>query len=111
MVACKWGKTVTMNLNRTKLVVLVCEEALEAIIVPEMLAAGARGYTVSEARGRGSRGVQDARWLLASNVRIEILCNEEVARRIVETIVTKYSDNFALVVYTLDVETIRGDKF
>ena len=50
-------------------------------------------------------------WLLASNVRIEILCNEEVARRIVETIVTKYSDNFALVVYTLDVETIRGEKF
>jgi len=100
-----------MNLNRTKLVVLVCEEALETIIAPELLAAGAKGYTVTEARGRGSRGVQDARWLLASNLRIEILCNEEVARRIVEIIATQYSDNFGLVVYTLDVQTIRGDKF
>ncbi|MGH8432080.1 MAG: P-II family nitrogen regulator [Solimonas sp.] len=100
-----------MNLNRTKLVVLVCEEALETIIVPELLAAGAKGYTVSEARGRGRRGVQDARWLLSSNVRIEILCNEEVARLVVEIIVTKYSANFGLVVYTLDVETIRSDRF
>ncbi len=68
-------------------------------------------YTVSEARGRGSRGVQDGRWLLSSNVRIEILCREVVARRIVEMIVTRYSDNFGLVVYMLDVETRRSDKF
>lgn len=108
--ACKWGKTVT-DLNRTKLVVLVCEAALEAIIVAELLAAGAKGYTVSEARGRGSRGVQDGRWLLSSNVRVEILCQEEVAHRIVEMVVTKYSDNYGLVVYMLDVETSRSAKF
>jgi nitrogen regulatory protein PII len=93
------------------LVVLICEEALEAIVVPDLLAAGAKGYTVSEARGRGSRGVQDGRWLLSSNVRIEILCQEDVARRIVEMIVSKHSDNFGLVVYAVDVETIRSDKF
>jgi len=101
----------TMNLHPTKLVVLVCEEALEAIIAPDLLAAGAKGYTVCDARGRGSRGVRDARWRLSSNVRMEILCREDVAQRIVEMIVTKYSDNFGLVVYMLDVETIRGDKF
>ena len=100
-----------MNLNRTKLVVLVCEEALEAIVTPDLLAAGAKGYTVCEARGRGSRGVQDGRWLLSSNVRLEILCQEEVAQRIVELIVTKYSDNYGLVVYMLDVETSRSNKF
>lgn len=91
--------------------VLVCEEALEAIIAPDLLAAGAKGYTVCEARGRGARGVQDARWLLSANVRMEILCQEDVAQRLVEMIVTKYSDNFGLVVYMLDVETSRGNKF
>ena len=101
----------TLKLNPTKLVVLVCEEALEAIVAPDLLAAGVKGYTVCEARGRGSRGVQDGRWLLSSNVRIEILCREDVARRIVEMIVTRYSDNFGLVVYMLDVETRRSDKF
>jgi len=50
-------------------------------------------------------------WLLSSNVRIEILCREDVARRIVEMIVTRYSDNFGLVVYMLDVQTRRSDKF
>ena len=101
----------TLKLNQTKLVVLVCEEALEAIIAPDLLDAGARGYTVCEARGRGTRGVRDARWLLSANVRIEILCGGDVAERIVAMIVTKYSDNFGLVVYTLDVQTSRRDKF
>jgi len=98
----------TLKLNPPKL--LVCEEALEAIVAPDLLAAGAKGYTVCEARGRGSRGVQDGRWLLSSNVRIEILCREDDARRIVEMIVTRYSDNFGLVVYMLDVQTRRSDK-
>lgn len=101
----------TTKLNPTKLVVLVCEEALEAIIAPELLAAGANGYTVCDARGCGSRGVRDARWLLSSNVRIEILCQEAVAQSIVDLIVTKYSDNFGLVVYVLDVQTWRSGKF
>ena len=101
----------TLKLNRIKLVVVVCEEALEAIIAPDLLEAGARGYTVCEARGRGTRGVRDGRWLLSANVRIEILCQADVAERIVAMVVTKYSDNFGLVVYMLDVQTSRRDKF
>ena len=54
---------------------------------------------------------RDTRWLLSADVRLEILCQEEVAQRIVEMIVTKYSDNYGLVVYMLDVETRRSNKF
>ena len=99
------------EMNQTKLVVCVCEEALEALMAPELLAAGAKGYTVMDARGRGARGVRDARWMLSSNVRIEILCQEDVAQRIVDLITNKYSDNFGLIVYVQDVETIRSEKF
>ena len=99
-----------MSDNAVKLVVLICEEALESIILPEILAAGAKGYTVCDARGSGSRGVRDARWMSA-NVRIEALCSEAAARRIFEVVETRYSDNYALVIYMHDVSVIRGRKF
>jgi len=100
-----------MNTGPTRLVVIICEQALEALIEPELLAAGAKGYSISDARGRGNRGVRDARWLLSSNVRIEILCNEAVARRIMEMVDAKYCDNYGLVMYMHDVEASRADKF
>ncbi len=96
--------------NAVKLVVLICEEALEHVILPEILGAGAKGYTVCDARGSGSHGVRDARWM-SSNVRIETLCSEPVARRILEIVETRYSENYALVIYTHDVAVIRGRKF
>lgn len=100
-----------MSEIRTKLVVLICEEALENIVLPELLAAGVKGYTVCDARGRGNRGVRDARWLLSSNVRIEMLCNEPVARHVVAMIEAQYAANYGLVVYSVDADVNRGDKF
>jgi hypothetical protein len=94
-----------------KLVVIVGEEPLEGLLAPELFAAGAKGYTVCDARGRGNRGVRDARWLLSSNVRIEILCNEATGRRIMTLVDAKYCDNYGLVMYMLDVEASRADKF
>lgn len=101
----------SLNNDRIKLVVIVCEEALEPLLAPDLLAAGAKGYTVCEARGRGNRGVRDARWLLSSNLRIEILCPEPAARRIMEMVDRKYCDNYGLVMYMHDVEASRADKF
>lgn len=100
-----------MSLHPIKLVVLICEEAMESSVAPDLMAAGAKGYTVCEARGRGARGERDARWLLSSNVRIEVLCHEDVAQRVVDMLVAKYSDNFGLVVYVQDAQIIRCNKF
>lgn len=100
-----------MSLHPTKLVVLICEEAMESSVAPDLMTAGAKGYTVCEARGRGARGVRDARWLLSSNVRIEILCHEDVAQRLVDMLAAKYSENFGLVVYVQDAQVIRSSKF
>lgn len=94
-----------------KLLVLVCEEALEPLIAPEILAAGAKGYTVCDARGRGNRGVRDARWSLSSNIRIEVLCAEPAARRLLEVVDRQFCDNYGLVIYMHDVEASRADKF
>ncbi len=98
-------------MERIKLVVVVCEDALEPVIQPELLAAGARGYTVCQASGRGNRGERDARWSLSANIRIEVLCNAEVAGRIVGTVYDKFSANYGLVVYAVDVEVMRAGRF
>ncbi len=98
-------------MERIRLVVVICEEALEPVIQPELLAAGAKGYTVSKVSGCGAHGERDARWSLSSNIRIEILCNAGVAERIVHTVYDKFSANYGLVVYAMDVEVMRAGKF
>ena len=100
-----------MSLGPVKLVVLVCEKALERVVQPELLALGARGYTVCEASGRGNRGERDGRWSLSSNVRIEILCEEALAMRLIDMVETRYSANYGLVIYMVDAMASRADKF
>ncbi len=100
-----------MKEHKTKLVVLVCEEALEPLVLPDFLAAGATGYTVSEVRGRGNRGVRDTRWALSSNVRIETLCSEAVGRQLIELVERKYAAHYGLVIYMADVVVHQPDKF
>ena len=98
-------------MERIRLVVVICEEALEPVIQPTLIAAGATGYSVCKASGRGNRGERDARWSLSANIRIEILCNAEVAQRIVSTVYDKFSANYGLVVYAMDVDVMRAGKF
>lgn len=94
-----------------KCVVLICEEALEPLVGEDIIAAGARGFTVAPVRGRGNRGVRDAQWMLSGNLRFEVLCQEDVAWRVVELIESKYSANYGLVMYVLDVQGARPDKY
>ncbi len=94
-----------------KLLTLICEASLEATLTRELVRAGARGYTASDARGSGSRGTRDALWGATSNVRIEILCDEAVAARIMEMVEAKYSADYGIVMYLADVEVRRASKF
>jgi len=94
-----------------KCVILVCEEALEQLVGEDIIAAGAKGYTVSSVRGRGNRGVRDAQWNLSGNIRFEILCQEAAAWRLVERIESKYSLHYGLVIFVQDVQGTRADKY
>lgn len=98
-------------MERIRLVVVICEEALEPLIQPALIKAGAKGYTVCRASGRGHRGERDARWSLTANIRIEVLCNAKTAEHIVTTVYDQFSANYGLVVYAMDVDVMRTDKF
>ena len=77
-----------MASGHRKIVTIVTEAVLEGGICTVLGKLGATGYTITNARGSGSRGVRDAGWASSGNVRIEVICNEEVAERIERYLLT-----------------------
>jgi len=94
-----------------KLVTVVCEAGLESRLAEDVMRLGAHGYTVTDARGQGSRGVRNAAWDTAANIRVEVVCEERIARRIEEHLQKHYYDNFAMILFSVDVEVLRPEKF
>jgi len=94
-----------------KLLTVVTESALEASLVRDIERLGASGYTISNARGKGHRGVREADWEAESNIRVEVVCDEGTARRIAAHLQQRYYDNYAMILLLSDVEVLRPEKF
>lgn len=97
--------------TRRKLVTIVAESALEGPITQEIKRLGARGCTIVEARGEGSRGVRQGNWEQNANVEIQVVCSEETARAIMSSLYDQFYDDYAMVAWAADVEILRGEKF
>ena len=100
-----------MTSESRKLVTIVTEAVLESALTDVLTGLGARGYTITDARGAGSRGRRSARWATSSNIRIEVLCDETVARRIEEHLREHYYQDYAMILFETDVGVLRPDKF
>lgn len=100
-----------MSDNTRKLVTIITESSLEMTLTRDIERLGGHGYTISDARGKGSRGVRDAGWDASSNIRVEVICNEQTAQAIIGHCAEKYYDNYAMVIYSLDVAILRPAKF
>jgi len=100
-----------MNAHMRTLLTVICEAALEKKLVADLQALGAPGWTISDARGSGSRGVRSAGWDTEGNIRLEIICARDVAERIAEHLQARYYANFAMVCYLAQVEVLRPEKF
>ena len=100
-----------MQLNARKLLTVVTEAALETTLVAEIEAVGARGYTITDARGKGSGGRRDATWAPHANIRLEVLCSAETALALCAALRERYSEHYSMVLYVSDVDVVRPDKF
>jgi hypothetical protein len=100
-----------MNAHLRTLLTVICEAALEKKLQADLEQLGAPGWTISDARGRGGRGVRSAGWDTDGNIRVEIICARELAERIAEHLQTKYYANYAMVCYLAQVEVLRPEKF
>lgn len=96
---------------KRKLVTITTESVLESMLVNDLERLGAGGYTLMEARGRGSSGTRNAEWDQSRNIHIEVICNESVAMAIVEHCQRQYYSDYAMVVYVTDIEVLRPEKF
>lgn len=94
-----------------RLITIITEAILEVELCECLEELGANGYTVTNARGSGHRGIRDAGWSSSSNVRVEVVCNDEVAQRIVQHLREHYYDNYAMILFESDVRVLRPDKF
>jgi hypothetical protein len=100
-----------MNSHNTKLLTVITEVALESHLINDIEQLGGLGYTISNARGKGSRGLRSGSWEANANIRIEIICGPELAKQLAEHLQQKYYDNYAMVTFTSDVEVLRPTKF
>ncbi len=100
-----------MDSATRKLLTIITEAAIEEPLVRDIESLGARGYTITDARGKGHRGRRDATWGPHANIRIEILCNADTAMAICAGVRERYYDNYSMIMYLGDVEVLRPEKF
>ena len=94
-----------------KLLTIITEALLENELCEAIDRLGATGYTVTNARGRGSRGVRDAGWTSSGNIRVEVVCSKALSEEIAEYLRSKYYDHYAMIIFESDVRVLRSGKF
>nr|WP_296750385.1 transcriptional regulator [Thioalkalivibrio sp.] len=86
------------------LLIIISETVLEDILIDEIMDLGAKGYTITDARGRGTHGTRAGRWTQGGNIRIEIVGNAALCERIVQRLQSAYEQDYGLLMYTAPVE-------
>lgn len=98
-----------METKHATMVTIVAERLLRDRITEKIRALGAKGFTLTEVQGEGTRGVH-AHEFQGPSVKIETLVREDVAEQIVEE-VSKYFEHHAVIVYLSDARVVRLTKF
>ena len=93
-----------MNSQVFVLLTIVTEAVLESSISEDVMRFGVRGYTVIDARGRGSHGVRSGAWGQGNNVRIEVIGNEEMINNIITHLRESYDQNYGLLMFSARVD-------
>jgi nitrogen regulatory protein PII len=96
-----------MQVKSFRLVTVFCEAILESLVITELDELGIVSYTVSDCRGRGTRGVRSGAWSLSSNIRIEVMCDEEVAERLASALTQKYDKDYGLLIVASNVDILN----
>jgi nitrogen regulatory protein P-II 2 len=99
-----------MQTVQLKCVTIIGEAVLQDRLTREIRERGAKGYTLTEVRGEGSRGVRASEWE-GKNIKIETLVSAEAADAILALLAEEYFPHYAVVAYVETVEVVRGDKY
>lgn len=93
-----------------RLVTIIAEALLEDRLAHDLASLGAKGWTVSAARGAGASGNRASDWE-GGNVRIETIVTPEVADAILAHLADAYFPLYGVIAYASDIEVVRADKY
>ena len=93
-----------MPVQSMLLLTILTEAVLEDTIIDEIVDLGAKGYTITDARGRGTHGVRSGKWTAGGNIRIEVVGDAALCARIVERLQRQYEKDYGLLMFTTPVE-------
>lgn len=94
-----------------KLVTIITEAMIEKELIAALEKLGVSGYTITDARGKGHRGVRDAGWEHGANIRMEVVCEDTLAQTIAAHLKEHYYINYAMILFVSDVNVLRPEKF
>lgn len=92
-----------MNKEPMILLTIISELLLEDILIDEIMELGAVGYTITDARGRGTHGNRAGRWTQGGNIRIEVIGNQALCDRIVERLQANYEKDYGLLMFSMPI--------
>ncbi|HBB39138.1 MAG: transcriptional regulator [Micrococcales bacterium] len=97
-------------LKKRKLLVVVIEAGLVTRLARDVMAKGAKGYTVTSANGLGPRN-QRAGDLEGGNAKLETVVPEATAEALLELLKENYFPHYACSAWVSDVEILRDDRY
>ena len=100
-----------MQPHSRKLVTIVTEAAIEKELIRDLETLGVSGYTITDARGKGHRGGRNTGWEHGANIRVEVVCQDSLARAIADCLKERYYENYAMILFIADVDVLRPEKF
>jgi nitrogen regulatory protein P-II 2 len=93
-----------MTAQPMTLLTIISEAVLEDILVDEIMGLGAKGYTISDARGKGTHGTRAGRWTQGGNIRIEVVGNAALCGHIIGRLQAAYEQDYGLLMFTTPIE-------
>lgn len=100
-----------MRTTTIKLVTIIAERVLQERLINDIMALGARGYTLGDVSGAGTHGIRQVEFVEGRNVRLETLVRPDVAQHILEYLAEVYFPDYAIVAYATDATVVRGEKY
>lgn len=86
------------------LLTIISEAILEDMLVDDVTELGAKGYTITDARGRGSHGLRSGNWRKEGNIRMEVVGDANLCSRIIARLHATYEQDYGLLMFTNSIE-------
>jgi len=99
-----------MNIHNLSLLVIIAEALLKDRLIHAIRESGAKGFTVTEVAGEGSRQRRVGE-LLGDNIKIEVIANRDTAERILIVLQQDYFPQYTVIAYLSEVQVLREDKY